>query len=552
MKAIKLPRVRIILLMLCFLLAGKTAYLQNVGIGIAQPQTKLQVAGSFIAGTAFKGSASAPDPQNQLNMINGQTIRFENDSVARFYDPGGPAGNYLPGMTANVRCSSWVGNYGNAYLEITIESLQLGTGDSLKISDDFSQPFYRIGNTSLSSPVVIHSSSAQVNFNFQSNADASTGAGFSVKIRMMYPDINAGDNSYTTGYGMAFHSNDQSIRLGKLNQVPRGNRSVGIGDGAVASGANSISMGANSLASGSNSFAVGESSVASFSNAVAIGGFNEASGNAALALGPYSNATATQSIAMGGANAEAANSIAIGQSAVTEGSNTIALGAGTRAIARYSTTIGRFNFTSASENPSSWVDTDPLFTIGNGSSNNDRSNAFFVRKDGLIGIGTNSPASDLHIRQSSGGGLTLQNAADGNKWRIYSASGDNNLTFYNNANVEVADIHATTGAYNAISDARLKKNVQPLQQVLPLLMQLVPASYHFNWQAGADEKQIGLIAQEAHRLFPELVSYDSTKDLYKINYAGFSTVAIKAIQEQQSEIELLKSRLAAIEAKLRQ
>jgi hypothetical protein len=35
-----------------------------------------------------------------------------------------------------------------------------------------------------------------------------------------------------------------------------------------------------------------------------------------------------------------------------------------------------------------------------------------------------------------------------------------------------------------------------------------------------------------------------------MNYAGFSTVAIKAIQEQQKEIEELKARLEKLEALL--
>lgn len=550
MKAIQLPGFRTFLFMLAFMLAGKTAYLQNVGIGIAQPKTKLQVAGSFIASSAYKGTAAAPTAQNQLSMINGQTIYFENDSIARFYDPGGAAGNYLPGMTANVRCSTWTGNYSNAYLEITIESLQLGTGDSLKISNDISLPFYRIGNTTIASPLVIHSSYAQVTFNFTSNADASVGSGFSIKVRIMYPDTDSEQNSYTTGYGIAFHADDQSVRLGRIDQATRGDRSIAMGDRAIASGTNSISIGMNSIASGSNSFTFGPGSEASATSAVAVGAFNKASANAAMAIGTYSYALADESVAIAGAVTNGSNSVAIGESANAEGNHSIAIGEGTNTVSRNSIAVGRYNRTISSENATSWVDTDPLFMIGNGTGNAARSNAFFVRKDGRIGIGTDFPGTDLHIRQGSGGGLMLENGTDGNRWRIYSASGDNNLTFYNHTNVEIADIDDVTGTFSAISDARLKKNVQPLQQVLPLLMQLVPSSYHFNWQDAGDEKQIGMLAQEAHRLFPQLVSYDKEKDLYKINYAGFSTVAIKAIQEQQKEIDMLQSRLMAIEAKL--
>ena len=52
-----------------------------------------------------------------------------------------------------------------------------------------------------------------------------------------------------------------------------------------------------------------------------------------------------------------------------------------------------------------------------------------------------------------------------------------------------------------------------------------------------------MLAQETQKLFPSLVSYDAKKDLYKMNYAGFSTVAIKAIQEQQIIIDKQSERI---------
>jgi Tfp pilus assembly protein PilN len=89
-----------------------------------------------------------------------------------------------------------------------------------------------------------------------------------------------------------------------------------------------------------------------------------------------------------------------------------------------------------------------------------------------------------------------------------------------------------------------------MQPVLPLLMKLNPAYYQFNWQQQNEQRQIGLLAQEAYQLFPELVSYSKEKDLYKMNYAGFSTVAIKAIQEQQQQIEELENKNEALKARL--
>ncbi|MBL0155273.1 MAG: tail fiber domain-containing protein [Chitinophagaceae bacterium] len=82
-----------------------------------------------------------------------------------------------------------------------------------------------------------------------------------------------------------------------------------------------------------------------------------------------------------------------------------------------------------------------------------------------------------------------------------------------------------------------------MKPVLPLLMQLRPSYYHFNWQQSKEQVQIGMMAQETYKLFPELVSYNESNDVYKMNYAGFSTVAIKAIQEQQLVIETLQKQI---------
>lgn len=61
---------------------------------------------------------------------------------------------------------------------------------------------------------------------------------------------------------------------------------------------------------------------------------------------------------------------------------------------------------------------------------------------------------------------------------------------------------------------------------------------------------IGLLAQETATLFPELVSYSAADELYGINYAGFSIVALKAIQEQQTIIEDQNEKIDNLEARL--
>ncbi|MFO7703051.1 MAG: hypothetical protein R6V37_08720 [Psychroflexus maritimus] len=53
----------------------------------------------------------------------------------------------------------------------------------------------------------------------------------------------------------------------------------------------------------------------------------------------------------------------------------------------------------------------------------------------------------------------------------------------------------------------------------------------------------GVIAQELKEIFPEFVHQDEENEYMGVNYAGLSVVAIKALQEQQTEIEELKAKI---------
>jgi hypothetical protein len=292
---------------------------------------------------------------------------------------------------------------------------------------------------------------------------------------------------------------------------------------------------------------IGDFSFAAGHNSRASGASSNAMGYASEASGAYSNAWGYASVASGGAstacgqftNASGISSTALGDGTEASGDLSTSMGYFTDARPYLSLAIGRFNDTIIGSSKDSWILNDPLFMIGNGSSHVSRKNAMVVLKNGNTGIGTSTPATSLHIKHSSdnAGGLTLENTVDGNKWRLYSAFGDDNLTFFNNANTEIADIDDATGVFSALSDSRFKKNIEIMQPVLSSVLQLRPKHYHFNWQDNYEVKQPGLLAQEAIALFPELVSYNKEKDLYKMNYAGFSVIAIKAIQEQQVLIE---------------
>jgi len=113
-------------------------------------------------------------------------------------------------------------------------------------------------------------------------------------------------------------------------------------------------------------------------------------------------------------------------------------------------------------------------------------------------------------------------------------------------------------AWVTYSDSRIKSNIQTLSYGLDIVKQLKPSQYkHHNSikQDGQFVKQdegtndIGFIAQEVLPLIPEVVSVpvDTDKDLYSISYQKLTAVLTKAIQEQQTIIEDLKTRIETLE-----
>jgi len=127
--------------------------------------------------------------------------------------------------------------------------------------------------------------------------------------------------------------------------------------------------------------------------------------------------------------------------------------------------------------------------------------------------------------------------------------------------LQVAGVVAGAGAYVNTSDARLKKDVEPITYGLDTLMKMRPIG--FNWidqsQDWQKQHQIGLIAQEVEPLVPEVVSTANDIDKTKsIAYGSLVPMTIKAIQDLNIKLEAtnaenaeLRARLEKLEAQLK-
>ncbi|MDC0231026.1 tail fiber domain-containing protein, partial [Aureispira] len=366
------------------------------------------------------------------------------------------------------------------------------------------------------------------------------------------------DMSYSASPNTVYGATgDYSIAMG-YNTTSQNFATLAIGFQTVASGNTSVALGAYSVASGDVSTAIGYEAEATGNTSTAIGGYVIASGEVATAMGFESEANGDYSTALGYYTHSDGNySTAMGYEAKASSNASTAMGFYTTAESLSETAIGMYNTLAAAPDASSWVGGDRIFVIGNGTATGSESDAMVVLKSGNTGIGTSTPTAKLQVnttlagqsllvshRSGVGNGLHLNNNLDGDTWEIYTWS-SNDLNFrFNGANT--ATIDDVTGTYNAISDKRLKQNIKPLDSVLYKVDKLDILQYSFIHDE-EHSNQIGVLAQDAHKLFPEFVTPGETNEegqnTWMVNYAGFSMVAIKAIQEQQEIIEKQKQQI---------
>jgi Chaperone of endosialidase len=132
------------------------------------------------------------------------------------------------------------------------------------------------------------------------------------------------------------------------------------------------------------------------------------------------------------------------------------------------------------------------------------------------------------------------------KWGFYVSAVDSSLNFYYNGSLR-ANIDRVTGVYAALSDRNFKKNITSINPVLDNVLKLNAYKYNFIKSEDSDRKSIGFMAQDVLPYFPELVFHkrdrETDQPFLMMDYAGFGVIAIKAIQEQQTLIDALRSEL---------
>jgi hypothetical protein len=252
---------------------------------------------------------------------------------------------------------------------------------------------------------------------------------------------------------------------------------------------------------------------------------------------------------------------AMGYKTIASGPSATALGWETVAKAIGGLAIGVNNDATDAPSQNDQNPNDRIFQIGNGNLLDDtRSNAVTVLRNGNVGIGSDvlAPAYPLDIngrmRIRSGGaaassaGIWLNRNDNSGLLGFVGVDGSNSIGIYSIASSWHFLVNPATGnawlkgslAQN--SDARLKKNIEPIHNALAQLSQL--NGYHYNWKEENRDSslQTGLLAQEVEKLMPELVKADAQGTL-AVNYSGLIPYLLEATKEQQSTIQQLKTQL---------
>jgi len=205
---------------------------------------------------------------------------------------------------------------------------------------------------------------------------------------------------------------------------------------------------------------------------------------------------------------------------------------------------------------------------------------------GIIGEAMNSTGSNYGVRGDGQGGATsmglygvAQNAS-GSNYGVYgygwggtnaiglygyASSGTNNYAVYSAGN----QVSTTSANWTVISDKKMKNNISDLNvNAVSAILRLQPKKYEYKFREYPhmnlpQTEQWGFIAQEIEEVLPEMIHrvvhpaktdeegniIHPEVELKGVNYDRLYPLLIKAIQEQQAEIDELKKQIEELKNK---
>ena len=339
-------------------------------------------------------------------------------------------------------------------------------------------------------------------------------------------NTTGGSNTATGNHALAFNtigSSNTAFGNYAIYASTTGNSNTAIGEYALyqnSTGSSNTAVGNYCLRGnyiGSNNSALGSYVTfgGDFNNSTAIGASATIHGSNAVAIGQSATGYGYSTVIGSGATASGIKSTAIGAGTTASGANSTVLGWGSNAAGTNSITIGSGAYASG-------VDS---ISFGRGAYASGVDSISFGT--GAYTGGANSIAIGSGVA-SSANSIKIGNSA------IISAS------------VQVA--------WTITSDRRWKSDIKPSNLGLDFINKLRPVSY---LRKNDETKKIeyGFIAQELEETLNKIGISSAgilTKDsqgMYGVRYNDFIAPMVKAIQEQQTQIEELKALVKQLLAK---
>jgi len=154
---------------------------------------------------------------------------------------------------------------------------------------------------------------------------------------------------------------------------------------------------------------------------------------------------------------------------------------------------------------------------------------FFAGKVG-IGAGKTAPAVALDVTGQISATTTVQ-AANLKMTAAAAAANTDNYVCMTAAGVLTS---ANAGCAAALSDRRLKKDITPIRSALEGILKLTGVTYLWKNKAQGTDRQIGLIAQDVEKSFPEAAVHRGDGYL-GVNYQGLTGALVEGIKELYSK-----------------